>query len=666
MTKKEQEEHTKFKLHGSDLLYLLSWNDALERLDTLILEIRHLQISILSHLREPDLYLVLSLEEKFLWGADWFGCNGMQPGNVASIEKVLSKWVDFPAVSDIDQSESGEETEDKLKKTLGSIWSSSVWNRDQRRHYHSLWGLQQLKRQIFKDKLILCQFAIQQKIHRKSKTNFERQNKSKLLILRAGVLKNLAQYIFLLRNFQNAFNKSMDAGVQDHLRPSIERRRELGIYMDYLSDRSRDILRDMRLLLDHLGATKKYRKTKIIYHRWRHHFTSTTESLDIGFASQSSNTNKEDTVPASMRFVNTSYYMPERPDLQPVIAHEVAHALIQERFDNLEGISLAVDTDEFSDLIARIQSTLTNFKNFGRLPRNDIDVRDLSREIACDLLAASVKGYSYFYALFLEIAGIGTEKLLLGRDIDSRVDLININELYSAPPIAALSRDWLLRLLITSKWLEGTHHLPSGNFGSHLLFGAQNALDELNSYLDSLIVHADQRRGRMWRVLSERLCEVVKDSKALGLVKEWRKNRSRDNLAYPYMETLETIRMPGPRKLPRSMARIDDVVRDSLFYAQLNLKFQQNRPLNKKYKANNLESKKQLFDKFYGAIPLDGRHAYSDSKKEANTLFRHLYDISWQASFMRAMDMLGGLNENLNSELKIDKTEPTKNCRDAS
>lgn len=648
----EDKDH---KIYGSDLIYFLSWHDALERLDTLILEIRHLQTSILSQLREPAFYLLLRYEEQYLWGTNWLDSN--KDHLIKSpLEEIINLWIlNFPAVSDVGKSRGHcnrqmepKSIDEELAERLEQIWISSIWNRDQRRHYHVLWGLQQLKRKIFKDKLFLCRFALNLKIYQRSEIKAsESSEKAKLLIVRAGVLRNTAQYILLLRDFQNAFNKSMDTGVQDHLRPSIERRRELGIYMDYLSERSKDILRDMTLLLHDMGATKQYSFTETIFHRWRHHFTSTTELLNIDYTSKFS---KDEFIPSSVRFVNTSYYMPERPDLQPVIAHEVAHALIKDRMDNLDGVSLAAaDTnDKFSDLIAQIQRTLSNFYRWDRLPKADMSVAELSREIACDLLAASVKGFSYVYALFLEVAGMDTERLLTGRSLDKIIDLSNVDEIQGAPPTTALSRDWLLRIKITTYWLQKCHHLPKGNLGSLLLSGIDQTLNDLNEYLDSLIVHADQSRGLMWRILINRLCEVIEGSDAIESVQIWRKRRSEDDIVYPSSLDDEKKKKKGLRQLPRSMARLHKDVRDKLFYMQLNTKSQAGRPLF----SVPIADKEQIFKDYYGVIPLDNRFAYCDPEKEANTLFRHLYDIPWQAGLMRAMDVLGSKNLNLNFSLK--------------
>src|ERR1043165_4646211 len=50
------------------IMAFLSWLDAVERIDTLILEIRHVQETIVSQLRVPELYEPFRYEDYYLWG----------------------------------------------------------------------------------------------------------------------------------------------------------------------------------------------------------------------------------------------------------------------------------------------------------------------------------------------------------------------------------------------------------------------------------------------------------------------------------------------------------------------------------------------------------------------------------------------------------------------
>ena len=240
-----------------------------------------------------------------------------------------------------------------------------------------------------------------------------------------------------------------------------------------------------------------------------------------------------------------------------------------------------------------------------------------------------------------------TERLLVGRSSDNIIDLSNVDEIQSGPPIAALSRDWLLRIKITTYWLQKCHHLPTGNLGSLLLDGIDQALDDLNAYLDSLIVHADPSRGIMWGVLIRRLCEVIEGCDAIKSAKDWRRKRSEDDIAYPKSRNAEKEKKRGPRKLPRSMARLHKDVRNKLFYMQLNAKSRDDRPL-----SGIPDNREGMFEQYYEVVSLGDRYAHYDRDTEANTLFRHLYDIPWQAALMRAMDIVGSKNTNFSYNLQ--------------
>src|SRR5262245_31041915 len=47
---------------------LVAWMDTVERINTLILEIRHVQETIAAQLAFPELYAVFQYEDDYLWG----------------------------------------------------------------------------------------------------------------------------------------------------------------------------------------------------------------------------------------------------------------------------------------------------------------------------------------------------------------------------------------------------------------------------------------------------------------------------------------------------------------------------------------------------------------------------------------------------------------------
>lgn len=65
----------KYKDNSTDtrshkICYLLM-SDTIDRLDTILLELRHLQRNIIYFMHEPNFNAPLRFEEEFLWGEEW-------------------------------------------------------------------------------------------------------------------------------------------------------------------------------------------------------------------------------------------------------------------------------------------------------------------------------------------------------------------------------------------------------------------------------------------------------------------------------------------------------------------------------------------------------------------------------------------------------------------
>ena len=109
--------------------------------------------------------------------------------------------------------------------------------------------------------------------------------------------------------------------IQEDPRPIIERRREQGMYTSYLAGRCRDLREELAMLLDSMGARPTERRPRrygsLLMHRWNHDFTSKYSRLTdaVGSAMDAGAYHLgRDAV-----FVNTSYWMPERPDLRALL-----------------------------------------------------------------------------------------------------------------------------------------------------------------------------------------------------------------------------------------------------------------------------------------------------------------------------------------------------------
>ena len=641
----------------ADYLYLLSWHDVLERLDILVLEIRHLQVNIIHSLRAPVLYRPLRWEEGFLWG-NWSGDELLEDGDPNEIIiELVDKWMcEYPGIQkngDSGSSRAGQDHEHEgkgkvlLQELVMNLWNSNSWGRDQRRHYHLLAGLQVLKRQIFRDKLLVCRYALEKRLAEARRqtdaaSEFRDTSRAGFLILRAGVMARICRYIEWLDNHQNAFSKAMDTGVQDHPRPSIERRRELGIYSDFLADRNRDILLEMRLLLSELGDKEVYCYTQTIHHRWRHDGTSRTVYLDDE-VSEGGASSSPVGPPLTYRFVNTSYFMPERPDLQPVIAHEVAHCLLRDNLGDLGANALHSSGGSFAELVDDILANFNLFDEIRRMPRGDVRPKELANEVGADLLAASTKGFSYLYSLYLELVGHGLEHVLGGWE--KRIELSAIyTGLSSAPTRSLLARQWYLRLRVVSTWLRSTHHKKISKLDNCLLDGVDQVCKEMNDMLNHALPWEIRRdQGAKWEELTDQICELIEASRASKKVRKWREKRSLDD-EKPTGSPTGNGRKKGYRRFPRSTARLNRAVRKMLFELVFNMKQDQGR----RFSTDDNGTGYKEFLKAYGLYEHD-RECFPEDNEGLDEIRRrhfhcHLYDIPWQSAMLRAMDFIGCLD----------------------
>ncbi len=226
MGKNKQRAHDTLAAEAASQLYLLSWYDALDRLDTLLLEARHLQVNIISTLRTPELLRVLRYEEKHLWGKDWN--KGFKK---YSLNELVDHWMFvFPHPHSLDSFASYYETTetpqevkdlaDKLHRTIKNTIKNGDWGNEQYHGYYTLQAIQHLKREIFRDKLVLSQHALNQSKLYKHTHNFE--SKAEFMILRGAILFNAEMnYIEQLKNLQTQLSRTIDVLSEGIPRSSV-------------------------------------------------------------------------------------------------------------------------------------------------------------------------------------------------------------------------------------------------------------------------------------------------------------------------------------------------------------------------------------------------------------------------------------------------------------
>jgi len=579
------------KSHAATYLTFLTWQDVLEKLDTIILEIRHLQVSIIHSLREPDLYRNLRYEESYLWGGE--SSKAYQSTEIDFIEQAILL---YPTADEF--TNETNPAQKKINNRISEIWFQHSWGREQKRHYYFLHGLQLLKRDIFKNKITLCQFAFKIKLHLhiENKGHINGDDRAKFIILRGGILNKSKDYINHLKNYQNAFSKDLDIGEQNHPRPSLERRRELGVYMDFLADRTKNIHRDMIFFLNAFDINiQPFRQNTLIFHRWKHGMSSETSYMDNETEETLMLHHKNpdnDRLPTSIHFVTTSYFMPERPDLQPIIAHEVGHAVVRDYFDNYDPTGLGKGEDDFSILLTNLQYTIARFEQDFQLPNaTEIKLRDFMQELTCDLLALSVKGLCYLYAFFIETISFDMERFLEG--YQGKIDLNIINELETIPLRRILNWDWYIRYQVMITWIKKIHHHELCHLDQLLLKGIEQLISDIDGLLYNKIPDPEKNNILLWQKLTKQLVKIIDESPATSVAKEWRNQRCNDS------EQEDGDKKDCMRQYPRSMMRLDKHVRTELYSLQLKMKTAEDRPL-RGYK--HLIDKLDIIEYYYDPI----------------------------------------------------------------
>lgn len=301
------------------LSIFLLWSDAIQRLDTIISEIRHQQVNIIQHLREPSLYQALEFEEQFIWGKytddalvskSWrekLSCQ--KPLKIVSYsEKCAYEWViSFPRFGEKQMGANNnhnnikKEIVEQIVKSLDQIWSSGSWGQEERRLYSCLMSLQLLKRRIISDKLILDYWGLNTELLDSNFQKLDRSTVVNFLIIRNSILSNAHGYLKDLGLVQTQVERTLDLGIPLHPRPYLNRRREQGVYIAYLSDCCDDLYRDLNHLFSKFNLFKKRPAGPVptILHGWEYKYLPSIRFKKI----------KEDSIDCSGEiFIQTSFF----------------------------------------------------------------------------------------------------------------------------------------------------------------------------------------------------------------------------------------------------------------------------------------------------------------------------------------------------------------------
>jgi hypothetical protein len=476
---------------------LLTWFDAIERVDNLLLEMRHVQETIASQLHVKGhrhiagghgipadiLYQPLGYEDHYLWGRyteaidqrdaqqiDWFKI--LNPEALPSVSHCCSilatLWCpQYPSIKDqstyyetllkdpdIDRyahwfdCASHSRLRENLRRLRIAVSTDNRFSANDDRLYEALGHLQLIKRDMLRDKLVLAYRAVE---------TFSPKRRKELgplvarfLVVRRAVLHSLHQRLAAFNDIVTTVEETLNLSMERDPPPTVRRRRDQGIYTTDLADNCNFIRLDIEDFFDTLdpkdGVVLRNVEAELefIVHRYTREDTSMYRYDHVW------NNALDGSTPVAAGFVQSSFWMPERVDLQPVIAHEIAHLLVRHRCGNLTPFALDRATDPFGVLLRQItyvfEDYAPRFKYYDFSPR----VREqLAREIACDLIGVAVHRTSHVFAQFLELISVGSEKLFVpfpNGDIAQKVEQIGAEYITL---IRALHPEWLTRLSLS-------------------------------------------------------------------------------------------------------------------------------------------------------------------------------------------------------------------------
>ncbi|WP_419780200.1 hypothetical protein [Maridesulfovibrio sp.] len=504
--------------------------------------------------------------------------------------------------------------------TLGlfQFWQATFWSLDQRQLYYNLRATQALKRAIFNDKIFLLHKGVEAFI--KSSPDHEEKMYEVLTIRRALLLK-CEGYIQKVSAHQSCVAESFEHGEQELTRPLINRRKDQALYSRILNDICANTFQEMGHLLKDCGETIDFENRDVsLIHHWDYQYTSEYSSL---YRPHSIVTHS---------YFKTSYWMPDRPDLQSAIIHEVGHVFTDETFKRFEQSYFSSNHNQFSSLFIRLRNIL---KAYDVELRSGLPINLILQEVGVDILAASVKGPSYLYVLALEILGEAIETMY-GKTIDSLYEKqLDPSEafIYDLEETAFL---WHFRLHIVCTWIE----LLNDNFTmkdrsftgltSRLIDGVRNLADGLLQQVQTWIerniggLRENQRLWNYHKDLKEALCRTITTSRLPVFVRKHLIKKE---------NTLNTTNVKT-----KPLHSFSPKTQEFLFNGLLSHKYKFKEKCDEK--LNSLRDIVNFFYTQYGVEILleDDEHGAQNIKYKEISIFKFLHDIPWQCALMKGID----------------------------
>lgn len=634
--------------NGMESLSLVLWLDILERLDTLLLEIRHQQVNIIHSLHCEELYKALRYEEDYLWGC-YKSCSNCPSSKDCNDNKfqykywqdlfydarlsqdniigLAHKWIiDFP-LPQYTNNDSNKDDDlnlhfsyantcrkeilEEIKQSAFEKWDGGAWDQETKRMYVCLISLQLIKRRILEDKLWLCFYGTRAFDLKKDMPRGDKNKIADFIIVRSVLMKRADTYVVDIGDINAQYGRYIDIALQDNPKPMVGRRREQGIYLTFLANICGITIREMELLLKHVNSSKEIKQIGIYLHRCSQYPVSENR-VSTDWTSYSN----VDDVSVDINMFNTSYWMPDRPDLQQLIAHEVGHTIIKHKYDNLLKERLAEDiNDPLSrfcwNMYVLMSGSGLNMDITNSEPRHD--PRYSLREIVADILAVSVSGPAYLFAIFQELVGNGLYSILdtpEGYPDPAQGNIVFNSGIGGNGDIIEV--EWYYRLEMACTCLE-ERQSDDHVMISFLIKGIREISDVLLKRCFELTPSAREKH-KFWYKLVEGMKTILKHSEFMALIKEWAINRDKNSEELSYYH---------------NQLKLHKDVQVFFIKMLLNYKTQPYRPLYNKDIDDILDNTNKITKK------LSDIYFKKNDKLE---LFNYLYDIPWQSTILRALD----------------------------
>ncbi len=630
-------------------LYFLAWLDALEKLDILVLELRHMQHTCIYTLREPALQQVLRTEEVLLdpeageeaqaFFKELLG-SAENTDRLVLARELAARYVsEFPSFrfehDDYPEARPCRDSPEDITDRLQHIWRRGLWSDASKDLYRVLEAAQQVKRQIFADRLLLYLdgFHILGLGGDRRTRLLQQAALPELFLTRMAILSRSHDYLKRIGDLQQRLAQHLESTPAQYPRPSVHRRRMQGVYTQYLAQRVQYLRRSMNMLLAALRGSRQPQRVPTTLHRWEHSHTS-FQDVFLDEVGEHLARNKRRSHPSPgeqprVEFVQTGFWMLDKPDNQPSLAHEVAHHAILQHYDNMlpHVLADASDRDAFAQLVMELTRVLARFRvPVQTEPWEPLQALISPLELACDLLAGAVKGISYLYAFYLEALGWGLEHTMVDEHgyVPHLSVRLELRQDFNAPRVRDL-RDWYVRGRILVHWLRAIGCLHS-TMDREVCTALECVLNQIGELLDRASIHQQDKSHVFWKNLTDRLCVSVCAASAAKRVKAWRQERREDQ----YAPRRQTHRFP--RESQRLNYRLRQFLVEVLAAHKRALYRDQETVQGKDDKPDYYEKLQQTW-----RTPESQEHE-RELIERGDGLFLHIFDIPWQCAWIRAGD----------------------------